>query len=160
MKLYEISSAYRQVLEHEPAMGTDEETSWLEILDAIEENLETKVQSIGLFIRELSAEAEAIEAEEKRLADRRRSVTSKAGRLKEYLAKEMEFAGLDKIKTPVLTVSFQNNPPAVEITGDVPEAYQVAQEPKVDKRAIMDALKQGQELAFARITQGKSLRIK
>jgi hypothetical protein len=160
MRLYEISQAYRALLDHEPEQGSDLEADWLELLDTIEGSLQDKAQNIGLYVRELTAEAEAVKAEEQRLTARRRALENKADRLREYLERELTFAGIDKVKTELVTVSIQSNPPSVEITGEVPAEYLVAQEPKVDKRGILEALKAGQELSFAQITQGRSLRIK
>ena len=110
----------------------------------------------------MTAEAEAIKAEEQRLYQRRKALDSSAARLKEYMQHEMQHAGLEKTKDAQFTVALQNNPPSVRVLDDtmIPPTYWIEQEPKLDKRRILDDLKAGGAVDGVEIEQGKSLRIR
>jgi hypothetical protein len=68
---------------------------------------------------------------------------------------------IDKIKTPLFTVSLQKNPPSVEIVNEdlIPEQFKKVTY-TVAKKDILEALKNGQVIEGAEIKQTKSLRIR
>jgi hypothetical protein len=135
---------------------------FLDTLSAISESLEDKVESTAKFIRCLDGDIEAIKAEEKRLADKRKVLENKVSSIKEYLQNEMEFSGIDKVKRPTLTVSIQLNPPSVEVLDEsvIPSIFMIPQPEKIDKKAILKALKDGEEIPGCEITQSRGLRIR
>lgn len=159
VKLYELTSNYIQLLDM--ADSLDEET-FRDTLSAIEEAIEDKAENTGKLIRGLEADIEAIKAEEKRLADRRRALENKVLNAKVYLQEQLEAAGLDKVKRPTLTISIQNNPPSVEIADEqlIPSDYMIPQPHKIDKKAIMTALKDGLVIEGCSLVQKRGLRIK
>lgn len=158
MKLYELTAAYNNILEMADVM--DEQT-FTDTLAAIEEAIEDKAENYAKLIRSLEVQAAAIEQEEKRLAERRKSLTNKVATLKTTLKEQMELLGTAKIKSPLFTVWIQNNPASVEVTDETQlTAFHVPQPPKLDKKAIADALKQGIEINGARLIQTTGLRIK
>ncbi|MDP4087361.1 MAG: siphovirus Gp157 family protein [Bacillota bacterium] len=157
--LYEMSQTRAQLLAMADSMDTE---VFIDTLAAIDEELEDKVENTAKFIRCLESDAEAIKAEEKRLADKRKALENKVSSIKEYLQHEMEFAGLDKVKRPTLTVSIQLNPPSVTVLDEslIPDTYMIPVAPKLDKKSILKALKDGEEVPGCDIEQSKSLRIK
>ncbi len=159
MKLYEMSQSYTQLLEIADSIDED---VFRDTLSAIEEAIEDKVESVGKFIRCLEADAKAIKEEEQRLADRRKAIENKISNTKEYLQNQMEVAGIDKVKRATLTVSIQNNPPSVEIADEslIPSDYMIPQPSKIDKKSILSALKDGEEIPGCEIKQTRSVRIK
>jgi predicted nuclease with TOPRIM domain len=159
MRLYEISQNYSQLLDMVDVL--DEET-FRDTLQAIEEALEDKVENMAKFIRCLEADAKAIKEEEQRLADRRKSLENRISSVKEYLQNQLEVAGLDKVKRPTVTVSLQLNPPSVEVIDEsvIPSTYMLPQPSKIDKKAILTALKDGLIIEGCNLKQGKGLRIK
>ncbi|MFA2689216.1 siphovirus Gp157 family protein, partial [Bacillus cereus] len=80
MKLYDLCSNYRE-LQMMIEDGVDP-SSVADTLQAIEESIQDKAQNIALLIKNLEADTEAIKLEEKRLADRRRSVENNCKSLK------------------------------------------------------------------------------
>ncbi len=112
MKLYDLTQNYLQLLDM--AEQLDEET-FQDTLAAIQEPLEEKVENIAKMIRSLEADITAIKDEEKRLADRRKALETKVDNSKEFLKQQLELAGIDKVKRPLITVSIQNNPPSVHV---------------------------------------------
>lgn len=163
MKLYDLSESYANIQNLLDAEGTDQESLKM-ALSVIETEIQAKAQNVAHIIRQMDADAEAIKAEEKRLADRKRAIENRIRWLKDYLKDQMEMTNTDKIKTATMTISIQNNPPSVSIVDDkaipakfltiIPEQY------VPDKKAISAAIKGGEDVPGAELTQGKSLRIR
>ena len=65
-----------------------------------------------------------------------------------------------KFKTDLFSFNIQKNPASVNIVGEVPEEFLIPQEPKVDKKAILAALKAGKTFKFAELFQSEGLRIR
>ena len=74
----------------------------------------------------------------------------------------MQQTGKTKFKTNLFSFGIQKNPASVNITDvyAVPTQFREVQEPKLNKTAILEALKNGEEIAGAEIVQGESLRIR
>lgn len=159
MRLFELTQNYNQLLDLAETM---DEEMFRDTLQAIEEAIEDKAENTAKLIRCLEADCKAIKEEEQRLAERRRAIENRVSSVKEYLQNQMEIAGLDKVKRPTITVSIQNNPPSVNILDEslIPSTYMVPQPPKIDKKGILSALKDGEEIFGVEITQGRSVRIK
>lgn len=161
MKLYELTQAYENInnLMDDETM----DTAVLETaLQQIEADITAKCQNIAILMKGLEAEIDAHKAEEKRLAERRRALEGKRDWLKNYLATELDKVGLEKVKAGVFTVALQNNPPAVEITGQVPAEFVtiIPEQYQPDKKRIAEYLKAGNVVDWAQLKQGKSLRIR
>ncbi|MGD7007582.1 siphovirus Gp157 family protein [Metabacillus sp. 84] len=155
--LYELATSYRSVLE----MEDSDPVVLKDTLESIEEGIEEKAENIAKLIRTLDAEAEVIKSEETRLANRRKAVENRITSLKTYLQEQLEVAGMDKIKRPTLTVAIQNNPPSVKIIDEkLLDAYMVPVPHKLDKKAVLEDLKAGKQVAGAEIYRGRSLRIR
>ncbi|MEM5769208.1 MAG: siphovirus Gp157 family protein, partial [Bacillota bacterium] len=69
--------------------------------------------------------------------------------------------GIDKVKTPAFTVSLQKSPAAVQISDStmIPAEFTIVKY-DLDKKRIGEALKAGQEIPGAMLTQGRHLRIR
>lgn len=162
MKLYELSQAYRDVEEALSTMDEDERKDGIALLQEIEANLEEKLLACARVARNIEVETEAIKAEEQRLANRRRALENNYTRLKEYMQQQMDVAGLEKTRDANFTVSMQKNPPSVRVVdeGRIPRRYYIEQEPKLDKRGILDALKAGESVDGVELQQTRSLRIR
>jgi hypothetical protein len=160
--LYELTNNYTVLL----SMIQDSDVpskAMLDTLDSIQDALNVKVEGIGKMLRMLDADVEILKAEEKRLADRRKAIENKQKQIKEYVRYQLEAAGFTEIKSPLITVKVQTNPPAVEITNRdaIPRRFiKTTIVEDVDKNAIKEAIKDGQEVPGAILLQGKSLRIK
>ena len=162
-KLYDLAADYakvKELLENEDI----EPEIMQDTLESIEAAMEVKAKNIAILVQGLGSDASIIKAEEQRLAQRRKAIENKQKWLKDYLKSQMEYAGIDRFKTPTHTISLQNNPPALKITDEgaipanflavIPERYEV------DKAALKDALKAGEEIPGAELVQGKSIQIR
>ena len=105
-------------------MEFDEETGeWLNEneLDAIHMEREEKIENICLWIKNLRAEASAIKAEEKALADRRKAKEKKADNIEDYVALNLDGA---KFETPRVKIMWRKSE-SVEILDEskIPDEF-------------------------------------
>lgn len=158
-KLYELTESYMQLIDLSEQL--DPET-FKDTLDAIQDPLEDKVENTAKVIKSLESDVTAIKEEEKRLKERRRVLETKIDSIKNYLKEQLELAGIDKVKRPLITVSIQNNPPSVKVTDEklIPSSFMIAKAPELDKKAVLKKLKDGEEVPGVELFQGRSLRIK
>jgi chromosome segregation ATPase len=158
MKLYELAQNYSHLLEMAEEMDPE---VLKDTLSSIQEEIEDKAENIAKLIRNLEADAKIIREEEKRLAERRQSIEKKIDYLKQYLQEQLEVAGLQKVKRPTITVAIQYNPPSVEIADEnlIPSDYKIPQF-KIDKKSIMERLKNGEEIPGCSLKQTKGVRIR
>ena len=159
MKLYELSQSYVRL--QEMAEELDPQT-YLDTLDAIKEGIDDKAENTAKLIRSWEAEVEALKAEEKRIADRRKSLEGRISTTKQYLQIQMEMAGIEKVKRPLVTISIRNNPPSVKVLDEslIPSEYMIQQKPVISKKSVSEALKNGEFVPGAELQSTKGLVIK
>lgn len=146
------------------ALNFDEET----IADTLEGDslaIQAKIESYAFVIRNMETLSDAIKAEEKRLADRRKAIEKRVDSIKNWLLINMQHAGITKIESPVFTVALQNNPASVVIDDEalIPADYLRVPEappPAPDKALIKKAISDGYEVAGARLQTTQRLLIK
>ncbi|PED27276.1 ATPase [Bacillus thuringiensis] len=160
MRLYELTNNYNE-LQMMIEDGIDP-SSVEDTLQAIEESIQDKAQNIALLIKNLEADTEAIKLEEKRLAERRKSVENNCKSLKDYLYQQMTLLEVKRIKGTIVTVGIQKNPASLDIAEDavVPPEYMIPQPAKVDKKSLLAAVKGGMQWDGITLTQGESVRIR
>ena len=158
MNLYELTDSYQKILQLIEDGGEDLEDTLESITDAIEE----KADGYGKVIKNIEAQIEAIKNEEKRLSDRRKSLESNVRRLKDSLYESMKLTKTKRIKSELFTFNIQNNPPSLNIENEdaIPFEYYQPQAPKLDKKELLNAIKNGLEIEGVSIKQGESLRIR
>lgn len=123
----------------------DEETGEIlnsEKLDELQAEREAKIEAVALYVKELSAEAEALKAEEKRLKERRESKERQCEGMKGWL--KMVLHGT-KFETTKTAVTFRKS---VRVVSDdettAPAEYiNVKTTQTVDKQKIKKALQDG-----------------
>jgi predicted nuclease with TOPRIM domain len=159
MRLYELSTRYAELLEL--ADSLDQET-FQDTLLSLEDAIEEKTENTAKLIKCLEADSKAIKEEEQRLADRRKALENRVADLKKYLFEQLEFAGLDKVKRPTITVSIQLNNPSVEVLDEsiIPSDYMIPQPASIDKKSILQALKDGAVIDGCQLKRTRGLRIK
>lgn len=165
LKLYEIAGEYRLLAEKLAAADFDAQT----IADTIEASgltdaLQEKAQGVELVARAAECHVPAIDAEIARLQALKAHRQKIAAGLREYVRHHMEVAGIERIECPLFRLSLKKNPPAVEVLDDtqVPAGFWVTPEPKppeprIDKTAIKNAIKAGQDVPGVRLVQATRL---
>lgn len=105
---------------------------------------------------ELDAHAEAIAMQIKALSERKSRFESQGDRIKAAIHVAMSHAEMRKLELPTATLSIRAVPPKAEITDEalVPSQYWKPQDPKLDKKAVLDALKSKQDVPGASLSNG------
>ena len=158
-KLYELSTGYKNI-EYLLENGEDNE-ELAAVLNSLDAEIEDKAENIAKLIKNYEADIEAFKTEEKRIAERRRTLENIVKRLKEYLFNNMKLTGKTKFKKGTFSFNIAKNPPSVEIVNQdiISSDYKVLTE-VLDKKAILKDLRNGKDVQGAILKQGESLRIR
>lgn len=149
----------RQIQEIEPEI--DERTLY-DTLDGatdLNEIITTIVRSAvddGLMITSLKARIGQMRERLERFQRREK-------RKRELALAAMQHAGLNRIQAPDCTISLRKAPPAlvVEDEAQIPEWFWVPQAAKMDKRAIIECLKAGDDVSGASLGEtGETLSVR
>ena len=161
MTLYELTDDYRNLLEMAQNPDIDGQAI-KDTLEAIQGDIEEKADGYAKVIKELSADTDKITAEIKRLTDRKNTIQNNIAYMKQSLTSAMTVTGNTKFRTDLFSFNIQKNPPALVVDDEnaIPQEYLIPQEPKVDKKAIIDFLKGGNEVPYAHIEQSEGVRIR
>ena len=157
MTLFEIDDA---ILNFE--FEVDDETGEIlnaQELDELKMAREDKIEGVGLWIKNLEAEAAAVKAEKDNMADRQKRLEKKADSLKGYLAYALQG---EKFSTPKIAMSWRRSE-QVHITDEhlLPEnCLNVTIVKRPDKKVIKDALKAGKDIMGAELIEKQNLQIK
>ena len=173
MNLYKLTKQHQE-LEDLILGSADQDTGEIpanEELDRKAEELglaiDAKLDGIARLCRNFASEADALRAEEKRLADRRRAVENREKSLKSYAKACLEGAGLQKLHAGIFNLAIQRNGGVAPLNLCVdldpkmlPERFQKVTV-EANNAAIREALEAGEALDFAELGErGTSLRIR
>lgn len=164
MTLYELSDAIEQFAAS-VENGEIPEEAIADTLDSMEMDFNTKADGIACIIKDKQARAKAIREESKKQERRAEALENQAESLRKYLSSQMQRAGIMKIETARNYISFH---PSIRTVIEDAEAF-MRNNPgycrekvsrTIDKTAIRDALKSGQEIKGAHLEQGLNIQIK
>lgn len=158
MNLYEINGSILQLAEMLES-GEIDETVYNDTIESL--GAEIAVEDVVKAIRNKQAEAEAIKAEADKLTDKRRRAEAAAEGLKNILLTYLTATQQKKVNAGVFAIS-RGASKSVEILNEaaIPEAYLIAQPPKVDKKAILAKLKEGEAIEGAQLKESEFVTIK
>ena len=155
MTIFDIDEAILKLVDEETGEVVD-----IEALEALEMERDKKVSNIACWIKQLDAEAEAIKAEKKKLADRQSAKENKAKALRAFLARVLNG---EKFEDARCKVSYRRSE-SVEVAEDldfnyIPDEYiKVAK--SIDKTAIKDSIKAGHTYKGVQLVQNTSVIVK
>lgn len=157
MNLYEIKQELEKAIEECVDMETGEIINPAR-LDELNMVLTDKRENVALYIKNISAEVKAIDEEAKNLTNRKRVLNNKVEGLKKYLADNLEG---HKFETAKVVVSFRKSE-QLEINSieHIPTEYLISQEPKIDKVALKNSIKQGAVINGVQIITKQNIQIK
>ena len=164
-RLWELSKAFDAAL----ARCVDQETGELvdpAALEAAEMALEAKLINVALALKMARIEAEGIEAEAKRIADRAKTLRRREAWLEGYLAAHapegFAFSDARVVVSEVVTERLELRP-GFRIE-ELPEEYvrrKPAPDPEIDKPAATKAIKSGRELPGLELVRARrGMRVK
>ena len=153
MNLYEINNAILECVDEETGEIFD-----VEKFEALNMELDSKVESVCLWIKNLKAEAEALKAEKESFAQRQKAVENKMESLKKYIS---SYLGGASFKTSKVQVSFRKSE-SLEITNaaNIPEEYLRFKEPEVNKTELKKAIKAGKTFEGVELVAKQNIQIK
>lgn len=156
MTLFEIDKA---IADFEFEVNEDGEILNPNALEELEMAREQKIENVGLYIKNLEAEATAVENQEKIFADRKKRIRKKIEGLKGFLGYALDG---QKFKTDRVEMSFRKSE-SVHITDEylIPDEYKLfTVVKKPDKAVIKKALKDGKEIMGCELLEKQNISIK
>lgn len=161
MTLYEINQAMEALIDSETGELLDYEAFSSLALDRVE-----KIENTALWVKNLEAEAAAIKAEEKALADRRRPLENRAEGLRKYLA---ELLGGEKYTFPRVALSWRKSR-AIEVEDETAAIDALERggytgcltysPPKINRRALTTLIEDGVSIPGTELVERQNLQIR
>ena len=158
MYLYEMTVATKQLYELLENEEIDEQT----IADTLEAmGVEEKLEGYCKVIRQLEADAEMLKAEKERIDKKIKVSENAVNRMKKAVIEYMKASGSTKSTAGTFTVALSTSK-ATKIVDEslIPKKYFIKQEPKIDKKAILEMLKSGAKVKGCELQINDGVRIK
>ena len=173
MNLYDIDERLTTLIEEafdtEDGVIFENEEELAKKIDEVSLDLDNKIENIGCYIKNLEADVDALKKEEDNLKARRKSAENKIEGLKRYLNGYLSavYPNEDdkakwKFKTAKVILGYRRSS-SVEVTDieKLDKKYlKITTKVDPDKKAISDAIKNGEEVKGAFIKQNINLNIK
>lgn len=163
MTLYEIKQEMEDAINAVFA-NVDEETGEVPEeavakLSELQMQRDEKLDNLGAYIKNLSAEVDSLKAEEKNLKARREVKEHKIESLKAYVS---ECLNGEKFESARVAFSFRKSESVgIDDVNSLPDEFKISETSvKADKKAIKDAIKNGQDVHGAWLETKQNLQIK
>lgn len=140
--------------------GEVDEQTFKDTMESLQYEIEDKADAYAKIDKMLDSEINGLASEISRLTARKKALENNQDRLKRNLESSMIALGKTKFKTLLFSFGIQKNPPSVNVTGKVPKRFYIVQEPKLDKKALIEYVKEHGNTKYAELTQSESLRIR
>ena len=165
--IYQLTEAF-ETLWNLMEEGLLDDEALIGAFETSTEDLSIKLEGYCKFIKNLESDIAGLKAEEERLAARRKTMENTVKRSKAAMEMAMQKAGYKKLACGSFTCSMQLNNPSVVIdeqyVENIPEKYLIPQEPKIDKKLMLEDLKSGVVLpdlnSVAHLERTESIRIR
>ena len=166
MTLYELTNEQQYLYDLiTSGQAVDEETgevdaTVLEQIEMTEKDIDKKIESTAIFVKQLESDAEALKQEKLRLEKRQKTLLNTAERLRSGLLRNMIAQGKSYFATARAGINIRDNE-YVNIldASKIPEEY-IKVKKEISKVDIKNAIKAGQEVAGAEIATRKNITIK
>lgn len=164
MTLYELTEQYQMLQDMVYDPEVDEQTL-RDTMEGLWGEIEEKADGYAKIIFGINSHVAALDAEEKRMAARRKGLETRAKQLKDNLEENMRRVGKTKFKTALFSFNIQKNgglePLVIDgLLDDIPGKYLIPQPPKVDSEKVRRLLAEKQ-VDWAHLEpRGESLRIR
>jgi hypothetical protein len=158
--LYDLTRAGQSILTIIEQSDNPEE--WRASLESIQVEITEKIINCGMVYRNLNAEADIYEQEEKRLAKKKETLRLQAEYLRNYMEINMRSARIEEIKAAFFKVKFRKLPDMVEIEGIVDQQYcrHIPEKWEPDKMLIKELIGKGEIVGARLLTDRTKLEIK
>jgi hypothetical protein len=159
--LYEIGAEIQDLL-WLMAEGEIEESLFNEFLEDVSADFSKKSANVASFFLSLESQAQEIKIAEQRMNARRKSLEKNAKKLRDYLLTQMQLINMKEINTPEFLIRIRNNPPRVDIVSEaiIPDDFkEEVSTIRIDKTSIKEAIKAGNPVPGATLTQNQRLHV-
>lgn len=156
--LYELNDMYRNIqFLIESGEYTEEELKFA--IDSVNGEISEKLEGYAMVVKNLESDIAGLKAEEKRLADRRKSLEEGVKRMKEAMQDTLLLTGEKRIKTQKFTISLRKSS-SVEIENEdlIPEEF-VKVTKTISKSELAKRLKEA-EVPGVKLVEKESLQIR
>ena len=160
LSLYQMSQEWEDVFDKLLDPEIPEEAVF-DTIEMIEADMDTKADGYAKIIKSMDGDTAQIDAEIKRLQERKTAIKNRQDALKQRLFDTMKTTGRTNFKTALFSFNIQKNGGVkpVELQGEVPAAWLKPGTPETAK--IREDLEAGNELPFATLGErGEGLRIR
>lgn len=161
MTLYEITADLQYLQSLFDDEDIDEQTI-SDTIDSVMFDFENKADGYGTVISVMEGEVETLDREIKRLTAKRDRKKNGIKRLKDTLKENILSIGKRNINGELFKFTVKNNAPQLpkEIPSEmIPDNYYIPQDPKIDRRGLLKAVKDG-EIKGITLERSQSLLIK
>jgi hypothetical protein len=153
--LTDEAEAARVLLANIRDLIADDEQATVDAIEG-ETNL---LEAIGRAVDEVAtceANADAVASMVKRLGERKSRLEHRAERMRAAISVAMDQAGIKKLDLPQAVLTIKATPPKAIITDEaaIPARFWKPADPKLDKKAVLDALKAGDKIDGAELSNG------
>lgn len=168
--LYEIADTYRDFLDAVENGDIEDMDAIADTLDSLQQEFDCKVDNIACLYKSLSAEADAIDAEAKRLQERAKYKRNVCDRLRAYVASNMQSIGQERFENERNSISFRKATSlsivdehalltALQVANRT-DLYETEEVVKFDKTGIKKVIKDGISFAGCELKTSKNIQIK
>ena len=170
-KLYEISQEYtavmdaiEQLFDAHPELDEASKRAILEEnLAGVQQNFDDKAFALGGYIQNLKLEHSNVKELQERFTKRAKALEKTIGQLSDYLLTQMQAVNRPKLSNAWLTLQIRTNPCRVIIEDEtlLGEEFKLKETViKINKTAIGEQLKAGNDVPHAHLEQSQRLEIK
>lgn len=141
--------------------------AWFDTLEGMEQDFTLKAENTAQYIKILKAEAEAMDAEIKKLQQRSKSRKNRIDWLKQYLMQCMEIMQLKKVEGVQARITLRSNAPSVKISDELALIHELErtdhddalkyQMPEIRKSVVKGLIKSGETFENAVLEASKSI---
>lgn len=177
MALYELTGQYlqlQQMLDVDPADMSPEEyadyqQAVKDTMEALTGDIEEQADNLACIVKDLKAQADGLKNEADRLTKRAQAKVARAKSLTEFLYSQMALTGNRKIETTRNVLTIKKTPAAVKVHDETAfwawaqlgnDGFTRQAAPEMDKKAVREALKAGQEIPGVTLESGETLSIR
>lgn len=160
MTIYELNADWQRVFDMLLDPEIPEEAVF-DTIEMIEAGMDDKADSYAKILKSMEGDTSQIDAEIKRLQERKQAINRRHDWMKQSLFDMMKATGRTKFKTALFSFGIQKNggKKPINLTDTVPAQWLKPGDPDMGK--IREYLENGGELPFAVIGEpGESLRIR
>ena len=142
-------------IETELRQFEDDPQTLLDTLEG-ETNLHEALLAIADRVMELKGQAAGVKARIEDLTERKTRLEKSAETLRTVILQAMDTAGLKTVPGDCVTLSMRDTPPGLIVSDEavIPASYWLPQPPKLDKKALLAALKDKKDAPGAELSNG------